>query len=254
MRQGRKYVVTAWGSDVLIAPHRNRFYKKITNFVLNHAAFVTADSEHMIQAIEQLSPGIRCELVYFGIEPILPGAKEKIVYSNRSLKELYNIGQVIDEFAEFHKQNPDWKLVIAGQGNQEDMLRKKVVQGQLSDHVIFIGWLSSENNCSWYKKATLYISIPSSDGTSVSLLEAMSAGCIPVVSDLPVAYEWITDGENGVIKKAGENALLRALKLDPEKLTIRNADIINSRATGSITKQKFKSIFEQVAHASAGKK
>ncbi|HBE80849.1 MAG TPA: glycosyl transferase family 1, partial [Firmicutes bacterium] len=43
----------------------------------------------------------------------------------------------------------------------------------------------------------LMVSIPKSDGTPVSLLEAMAAGCLPVLADLPVYHDWITDGVNG---------------------------------------------------------
>jgi glycosyltransferase involved in cell wall biosynthesis len=38
-----------------------------------------------------------------------------------------------------------------------------------------------------------------SDGTSVSLLEAMAAGCVPVLSDLPANREWVVDGLNGFL-------------------------------------------------------
>jgi L-malate glycosyltransferase len=254
VRLQKKYIVTAWGSDVLIAPHKNLFYKKITNFVLDHATQVTADSNQMTEAIHKLSPAAPCELVFFGIDPIIPAAKEKIVYSNRLLKELYNIAAIIDEYNGFQKTHAGWKLVIAGSGDQEEFLRKKVAELNLADQVTFAGWLSRQENIQWYKKAAIYISIPFSDGTSVSLLEAMSAGCIPVLSDLPVSHEWIKDGENGVIKKAGENALIRALNLDPAKVAAINAEIIDSRATGLITTQQFKSIYERTGYGSTDKK
>jgi L-malate glycosyltransferase len=40
-------------------------------------------------------------------------------------------------------------------------------------------------------KAAEYVSVPSSDGTSVTMLEAMAAGAYPVVSDLPGNREWV---------------------------------------------------------------
>src|SRR5436190_4621945 len=33
--------------------------------------------------------------------------------------------------------------------------------------------------------SALFVSVPSSDGTSSSLLEALAAGCLPVLSDIP---------------------------------------------------------------------
>ncbi len=45
--------------------------------------------------------------------------------------------------------------------------------------------------------AEVFVSVPSSDGTSVALLQAMAAGCFPIVSDLPTQRELVEDGVNG---------------------------------------------------------
>src|SRR4029079_13645664 len=44
-------------------------------------------------------------------------------------------------------------------------------------------------------RAEVYVSASRSDSTSQSLLEAMAAGALPVVSDIPGNREWVTDGE-----------------------------------------------------------
>ena len=77
----------------------------------------------------------------------------------------------------------------------------------------------------------IYISIPASDGTSVSLLEAMSASCIPIVSDLPVSQEWIRQNENGVIEMRGHNPIDQAIKINREQCISINSQLINDRAT-----------------------
>jgi L-malate glycosyltransferase len=45
--------------------------------------------------------------------------------------------------------------------------------------------------------AEVFVSVPSSDATSVALLQAMAAGCFPIVSDLPAQRELVEDGVNG---------------------------------------------------------
>jgi glycosyltransferase involved in cell wall biosynthesis len=65
----------------------------------------------------------------------------------------------------------------------------------------FRGTLSSEEIARELRAADVYVSTSKSDSTSVSLLEAMASGAIPVVTDLPANREWITDGENGLIVK-----------------------------------------------------
>ena len=49
----------------------------------------------------------------------------------------------------------------------------------------------------------IYLSASLSDSTSVALLEAMSVGLFPVVSDIEGNREWIEDGVNGVMFEPG---------------------------------------------------
>lgn len=247
-KQKRKGVITAWGSDVLLIPKRHWLFKRMTVDVLNKAAFITADSGHMITEIQKLTRNKNIDLVFFGIDPIPPLPKEKMVYSNRALEELYNIDRIIDAFFEFNQTHPDWKLVVASTGKKQDALQTQVKQLGIQTNVEFVGWLSGAANNNFYQRAAVYISIPSSDGTSISLLEAMSAGCIPVVSDLPVSYEWIESGVNGVIHKQGKNPIVQAVQLDSSKVQQLNAAIIEERATSKAATGRFKAIYDQMAN------
>jgi glycosyltransferase involved in cell wall biosynthesis len=56
-------------------------------------------------------------------------------------------------------------------------------------------------------QAAVYVSVPSSDGTSVSLLEAMTAGAYPIVSDLAANREWV-GGDGGAVVPTREVAPL----------------------------------------------
>ncbi len=52
--------------------------------------------------------------------------------------------------------------------------------------------------------ADIAVSIPSSDGTAMSVLEAMACGVPLIVSDLPSNHEWITPGVNGEVVPVGD--------------------------------------------------
>jgi glycosyltransferase involved in cell wall biosynthesis len=74
------------------------------------------------------------------------------------------------------------------------------------------------------------ISIPKSDGTPVSLLEAMAAGCLPILSDLPVYHDWITDGVNGLFAKTDFSDLTNVLRRGIRDPRLRQqAALINRR-------------------------
>ena len=74
----------------------------------------------------------------------------------------------------------------------------------------------------------------------------MSAGCIPVLSDLPVSHEWIRHGYNGVIQRPNENPLKSALQLDSQKAAVENMKLIEERATEKNAANRFSEIYKQV--------
>jgi glycosyltransferase involved in cell wall biosynthesis len=236
-------VTTAWGSDVLLIPKKNAFFHFLVKQTLKRSKVVTADSQDMIDAMNKIVSSDKYILLQYGIDPIQPEEKQTIVFSNRLHKKLYRIDKVIDYFNEFVQLHAEWKLVIGGTGEETEALLKQVEKLNLTDKVEFVGWLQKADNAAWYAKSTFYISIPESDGTSVSVLEAMSAGCVPVVSDLPVSKEWITNGVNGVIEQLGKNPFVQAIDLDGEKCSEINQKKVQERATRAASSKRFKEIY-----------
>lgn len=238
-------VLTAWGTDVLVMPFKNLIFKFLVRKCLLNANYITADSEELISCIKQLANPRRTKKVLFGINPIKPGIKEKIIYSNRLHKPLYNINNVVKLFSDFVINHKEWKLVIGAVGSETESLKKLVSDLHISNSVEFIGWLEPEDNVEYYKKSSIYISIPDSDGTAVSLLEAMSAGCIPIVPNLDVSKEWIKDNENGIIYKQ-ENPFYYALKLNQEKVSNLNQSIISKKGTKEVAKRQYLEIYNEL--------
>lgn len=232
-RLGIPILSTAWGSDVLLIPQKNALFKWLIKRILIRSEKVTADSKQMIEAMNAIVPSEKKYIwLQYGIE-LIDGEgekKEPIIYSNRLHNPLYRIDKIIDYFEEFSVIHPEWKLVVGATGKLTKSLKEKVEKSKLSEKVQFVGWIENEANKKWYKKAQIYISIPESDGTSVSLLEAMSAGCIPIVSNLPVSKEWIQNGKNGVISQV-ENPLFEALKIDKEKCKQINYSLVEKNAS-----------------------
>jgi glycosyltransferase involved in cell wall biosynthesis len=237
--QNIRVVSTAWGSDVLLMPKKNFLYKFIVRSTLKNSDIVTADSKNMISAMKSLVNEEKYVLLQYGIDPIKSEEKENIIYSNRLHEPLYRIDQIITYFAEFSKTNSDWRLVVAGTGSETRKLKKRAKELEIESKIDFVGWQQKEENRRWYAKSMIYISIPTSDGTSVSLLESISAGCIPIVSDLPVSQEWIRQNENGVIEMKAENPIIEALKIDREICVSINSQLINERATRKASVDQF---------------
>ena len=206
---------------------------------LKNSAIITADSQDMIEAMKAIHPQGNYKLLQYGIDPIQALEKEKIVYSNRLHEPLYRIEKVIEYFKEFSTQNPDWKLVIAGTGSQTELLKSLANNSEITEKISFVGWQKKPENRVWYAKSSIYISITSSDGTSVSVLEAMSAGCLPILSDIAVSYEWIVNNENGIIEGQNTNPFTSVLLLDDKFATQKNKLLVQTKASRSACTERF---------------
>lgn len=252
-RFGRPVVVTTWGSDVLVLPHKNYLTRWLVRYNLLNASRVTAVAEHMADAISELTVGrVNALVVNFGVDiPVCAEPKVNVVYSNRLHKPLYNVDRVVKDFAAFHRSNPDWKLVIAATGTETETLKHLVNALNLEQSVVFVGWLSRADNLRWCCRSTVYASVPDSDGTPVSLLEAMACGCVPVVSDIAANRAWVEDGVNGIVANDRENIFERLLTLKSDRIGALNKEIIAQRASRDVSRRVFSDLYAQLLQLSS---
>jgi glycosyltransferase involved in cell wall biosynthesis len=95
--------------------------------------------------------------------------------------------------------------------------------------VRFVGRLGAAEQARWYSRARWYFSLPKTDSVSVSVLEAMAHGCVPVLSDLAANRELVQDGKNGVIAgpdAASVVAAMEALAPRAHQIALANRDWI----------------------------
>jgi glycosyltransferase involved in cell wall biosynthesis len=213
-------VVTLWGSDVLQTPGISPLHRWMVQRALRGAAAWTADARVLLDAAAALAgpaAKARREWIPIGIAPPPPPepqAQQRRILSCRLHKPLYRIDAVLRAFARLPAEAAPWVLEVAAGGSETAALQRLAGELQLGARVEFTGMLGAEALARAYRRSAVFVSVPVSDGTSVSLLEAMAAGCVPVLSDLPANREWITDGANGVLcADLGQldAALLRAI-------------------------------------------
>lgn len=227
-------IQSAWGSDVLVSPFRNKMYYHSTRFSLNAGDLITSDSQHMTEVIKTLT-NTPVMTFAFGLDHLpdvrLENKVENLYYSNRSLTENYNIGQVIQFFHKIVAADQCARLIISNDGSLRKELGQLVRDLELENHVSFKGFVSQKEQNAYYEESQFYISIPQSDATSVSLLEAMAYGCIPVVSDIPANHEWVTDRENGLYySEETDVSQIQEVLLMKQAIFNKNRMIIQKRA------------------------
>ncbi|MGC9326871.1 MAG: glycosyltransferase family 4 protein, partial [Candidatus Hinthialibacter sp.] len=94
----------------------------------------------------------------------------------------------------------------------------------LGDHVLFTGWLPQNKLIDALRSSDVFLSVPSSDSTALSLLEAFAARLAVIVSDLPANHEWIENGKNGLFSPPGDEDQLAAAMIEIARDSMRLAE------------------------------
>ena len=254
-----KTILTTWGSDILVLPNQNLLYKRIVKFNLANADVITSDSLFMSAKINELVPlANNIHTINFGIQhfplSLDLSHKQNIILSNRLHKPLYNIDKIISGFAKLitNPKYHDYKLVIAGDGNETNKLKHLAVKLGISPQVEFIGMISYSELIKWYQITKIFISIPQSDATSLSVLEAMGYGCYPILSNLPANLEWVIDQINGTICQnisALDQDIINAIEITDnlpnkyQKIAQFNYELIRQKAIFDHNVEKFIALY-----------
>ncbi|WP_174873647.1 glycosyltransferase [Vogesella oryzae] len=198
------WLLTTWGSDVLLLPQQSRLMKNMVAANLAAASAVSSDSLHMAAVCRQLATIRRMDVLNFGMDALPPlpdiAAKPLQVLSCRLHKPLYRIDAIVRAWAQVEAdvRFAGWSLTVAASGSETEALLQLARSLQLQ-RIHFTGFVTPDVLAGLYRDARLFVSVPESDATSISLLEAMGHGCLPVLSNLPANLEWVLDGVNGAI-------------------------------------------------------
>ncbi len=209
-----RLVGSAWGSDVLVTPERSAMQRWLLRRVLSACTLCTSDSRHMAERMRSF--GAADIMTFpFGLErmPELTTAKDDtLFFANRGLEPVYAPLRVIEAFAAIVEQWPQAQLTVANDGSLLGAAQTRARELGLQDHVRFVGRLDADAQADCYARSRWFISLPSSDSVSVSVLEAMAHGCVPILSDLQANRELVSDGDNGLIVADGGLPARQALQ------------------------------------------
>lgn len=240
------YIVTAWGSDIYRINDFNDEGRKAIISGLKGADLVTVDSHDLKKAVTDLGVDAgKIEVIQWGVdtELFMPGLDAlrfkaelgitggQVVYSPRGIGEVYNNDIVLNAFAMVLKELPDATLVQKYYNCSERDVRafsELARELGVEDKVKLVGEMPYGCIPLLYNMSDVVVSVPSIDGTPMSVLEAMACGAIPVVSDLASLREWVDEGVNGFLVPVK----------DARTLALRIAGILRDSSTGERFRQK----------------
>jgi glycosyltransferase involved in cell wall biosynthesis len=214
----RPLVSVSWGSDLLLDADRSAWNRWATRYTLARSAAMVGDCAPVRQ--KAVAYGMQDErivtfpwgvdLQHFSLDgasgaqchAIFPGPASSdttpfILLSTRGWEPVYGVDVIARGFVLAAHKHPELQLLMLAGGSQASLLRQVFQQGGVSHQVHFPGQIGQAELPRYYRSADLYVSASHSDGTSISLLEAMACGTPALVSDIPGNREWVQPGVQG---------------------------------------------------------
>lgn len=114
----------------------------------------------------------------------------------KNQKRTHLLPQVIQKLQE---NSVNYVMEIAGDGECYADIQRFIAENRLEMKVKLLGCLNQEEMKQYWKKQDIYLNISSYEGTSLAMLEAMSYGCVPVVTDVSGVDEFIEHHINGCV-------------------------------------------------------
>lgn len=228
-------------------PHGSILYpvkKVIQNYAFKKATLVHAWGEAMLPAmINAKVPLSKIMVLPKGIDLKIFESKnthnsEKLTaVVTRSLFPEYGHETILKAFADIKNQGIQFDLTIVGDGNTRNYLEKIARELKIENSVHFLGKITNRKLPKILQNHQFYVSMPTTEGVSASLFEAMACKCYPIVSDIAGNQAFIIHRKNGqLIPINSASELAKALilahqnKIDTDIAVQHNLEFIQKNA------------------------
>lgn len=233
------FVAMSWGSDLLVDARQSRVAGAKAGYALRRAAGLFGDCRAVAdEALRRAAiPDDRVVLFPWGIDhgqffagpSKLPLRRElgwedkRVVICTRSWEPVYAVDVLIRAFATVAPEFADARLLLLGDGSRAEEIHKLIDGLGVRELVHAPGRIGYDALPEYFRLADIYASAALSDGSSVSLLEAMACGLPAVVTGAFGNLEWVRPGENGWLAEPGSvdslaECLRQALAAPAERL------------------------------------
>lgn len=212
-------VSMSWGSDLLYEIDRDPAAAAAAKTALDGTSVMVCDCQAVQRRAETLGfPAERVVIFPWGVdlEDFRPGGGNElrhklgwdddhfIILSTRSWEPVYGVDVTVKAFALAARRRPEIRLLLLGGGSQDKLIRGLIAENNMEGRVHFAGQVGQAALPAYYRAADLYVSSSHSDGSSVSLMEALACGRAALVSDIAGNAEWVEDGITGWLFRDGD--------------------------------------------------
>lgn len=183
--------------------NRRRMYNNVDQFVLLSDSFIDDFAYEIGVKKTDLRAVAIPNPLSFKLSPLsLCKKKNQFLIVARFEESQKNLCSAMRIWKRFEERNDDYELIVAGYGPDLNMVLNYAQSLQIK-RMRFIGKVQHPEEL--YKEAKFFLMTSTYEGLSMTLLECMQFGCIPIVYDsFSSVHDFIKSWENGVLVKFGQ--------------------------------------------------
>lgn len=149
----------------------------------------------------------------YSVEPSTPiriGYAGRLDGFERSQKRMDLLLKVC---CKLRKSGIAYKMEIAGDGPAKGKMIEYSKENNLTENICFWGEISRSEIGGFWEKQDIAINVADYEGRSISKLEAMANGAIPIMTDTSGTKQDIDEGENGFVVPLGDvDAIVKQIR------------------------------------------
>ncbi|MCZ6601796.1 MAG: glycosyltransferase, partial [Planctomycetota bacterium] len=216
---GAPLVLNAHGSDINVYARQGRLFRSLAQRTLSAAAFtITASDSIRRQVVEEFGvPPGKVEVIPSGIDsafldgPPRDVAKKRIGIPEDSRLLLYvgdltiakGIPVAAKALEKIQEEDPSVWVCLVGRGPEGRRFAGR-------DRVILTGALPNRELPTYFRAADIFLFPSLSEGSPVSVMEALASGLPIVASEVGGVPDLVRDGQTGILVPPGDPARLES--------------------------------------------
>lgn len=204
---GARVLYQVHGGQLDTFAAKRGFFARFVDASLRLADAVVVLSRAQLDAFRERLPGHPVEVVPNGVDCAAytrynraapePAAPLRLIYIGR-LAPGKGLLETIEALRIARSRGVAARLVLAGSGPEEPRLRQYARDAGLAREVTFVGAAYGEHKAQLLAQADALALASYSEGLPYSLLEAMAAGVVPIVTPVGAIPDVVTEGEHGL--------------------------------------------------------
>jgi glycosyltransferase involved in cell wall biosynthesis len=215
--EGIPYLITPHGSDV---PGYNKERLKLAHLIArpwwlricHGAEVIISPSASLLQLLESGAGKLSAKIIPNGFEPgrFSPQTKKKEILLCSRLVERKGFHHFLEAIRDMDLSG--WTINIVGDGPMFNQLQELAHKSRSS--VCLQGWIDNDDPklANLYGRAAIFVLPSEQENFSIALLEAMSAGCAIVTTNIGGNLEVL--GDTGFLLTPGDHQALRAMTVE----------------------------------------